>query len=132
MNWFEIIKRQIASTKGKTFQLDFNQPMIEEEEDCKRRFRAVQDKLRSLTIAELERAGGDWSFYEEYYFYDEKRDRSGFRPELNIFLSFDESIPDEIYCKAIEQYENTAINNSRLEDYDKYKILTEKKNAWLK
>ena len=34
MNWFNILKNQIASTKGKTFQFDFNQPMIEEEE-CK-------------------------------------------------------------------------------------------------
>ena len=34
MSWWNIIKNQIASTKGKTFQLDFNQPMIEDEEDC--------------------------------------------------------------------------------------------------
>tara|TARA_R100000734_G_scaffold17196_1_gene13420 strand:- start:974 stop:1504 length:531 start_codon:yes stop_codon:yes gene_type:complete len=35
MSWWSIIKNQIASTKGKTFQLDFNRPMVEEEdEDC--------------------------------------------------------------------------------------------------
>ena len=34
MNWFNILKNQIASTKGKTFQLDFNQPMVEDD-DCK-------------------------------------------------------------------------------------------------
>ena len=36
MNWWSILKNQVASTKGKkTFQLDFNQPMIEEEDNCK-------------------------------------------------------------------------------------------------
>jgi len=34
MSWWSIIKNQIASTKGKTFQLDFNKPMIEEDDDC--------------------------------------------------------------------------------------------------
>tara|TARA_R100001510_G_scaffold48686_1_gene46592 strand:+ start:2042 stop:2737 length:696 start_codon:yes stop_codon:yes gene_type:complete len=34
MSWWSIIKNQIASTKGKTFQLDFNQPMIEDDDDC--------------------------------------------------------------------------------------------------
>ena len=54
--WWEILKRQVASTKGKQFQLDFSQPMIEEEEeDCKKRFQAVQNKLRNLTIAGLKR-----------------------------------------------------------------------------
>ena len=35
MDWFSVLKNQVASTKGKTFQLDFNQPMVEEDdEDC--------------------------------------------------------------------------------------------------
>jgi len=123
-----LVKRQIASTKGKQFQLDFNQPMIEEEEEnCKKKFLAVQDKLKSLTISGLTKADAHWSPYDQNHFYDEKRDPIGMRPELGIFVLFDESIPDEIYCKAIEQYENTAISKSILEDYGKYRILTEKR-----
>jgi len=50
MNWFEILKRQIASTKGKTFQLDFNQPMIEEEDNCKERLIKMVDSLNKLDL----------------------------------------------------------------------------------
>ena len=48
MNWWSIIKNQIASTKGKTFQLDFNQPMIEEEDNCKERLIKMVDTLTKL------------------------------------------------------------------------------------
>ena len=51
MNWFNILKNQIASTKGKTFQLDFNQPMIEEEE-CKEKLRAVLKQVESINSIE--------------------------------------------------------------------------------
>jgi len=38
MNWWDILKNQMASTKGKTCQLDFSEPMVEEEEDeCRRK-----------------------------------------------------------------------------------------------
>ena len=48
--WWEIIKNQIASTKGKTFQLDFNQPMIEEEENCKERLIKMIDALSKIDV----------------------------------------------------------------------------------
>jgi len=126
--WWEILKRQVASTKGKQFQLDFSEPMVEEEEeDCKKRFQAVQNKLRSLNIAELEKERGDLGSFETHYHFDKKR-----RPAnaiLEIFLSFDESIPDEIFCKAIEQYENTPIGEIKLEDYGEYRVLTENREV---
>ena len=50
MNWFEILKKQIASTKGKTFQLDFNQPMIEEDENCKERLIKMIDALSKIDV----------------------------------------------------------------------------------
>lgn len=50
MNWWDIIKNQIASTKGKTFQLDFNQPMIEEEENCKERVIKMIDALSKIDV----------------------------------------------------------------------------------
>tara|TARA_R100001509_G_scaffold75662_2_gene42309 strand:+ start:5041 stop:5643 length:603 start_codon:yes stop_codon:yes gene_type:complete len=128
--WWDIIKNQIASTKGKTFQLDFNQPMIEEEEeDCKKRFQAVQTKLRMLTIAELREEEESSGSYDNHYHYDEKREFGAFRPELEIFLLFEKNIPDEIYCKAIEQYENTPIGESKLEDYGEYRVLTENREV---
>lgn len=45
-----LVKRQIASTKGKTFQLDFNQPMIEEEDNCKERLIKMIDTLNKIDL----------------------------------------------------------------------------------
>jgi len=130
MNWFKILKRQIASTKGKTFQLDFNQPMIEEEEeDCKKRFQAVQNKLRNLTIAGFKRKKED-SFPDfEYYSYKPEEAELMYLPQAEVFLSLKGRFPDEIYCKAIEQYENTPIGESKLEDYGEHRVLTEKRTV---
>lgn len=50
MSWFDILKNQIASTKGKTFQLDFNQPMIEEEDNCKERLINILNKLETFLL----------------------------------------------------------------------------------
>tara|TARA_R100001510_G_scaffold29276_1_gene25948 strand:- start:2403 stop:2990 length:588 start_codon:yes stop_codon:yes gene_type:complete len=50
MNWWSIIKNQIASTKGKTFQLDFSQPMIEDEESCKERLIKIVDALSKIDL----------------------------------------------------------------------------------
>tara|TARA_R100001163_G_C5067980_1_gene207605 strand:+ start:3638 stop:4189 length:552 start_codon:yes stop_codon:yes gene_type:complete len=49
--WWNILKRQVASTRGKQFQLDFNQPMIEEEEDnCKKRLINILNKLETFIL----------------------------------------------------------------------------------
>ena len=48
MNWFNILKNQIASTKGKTFQLDFSQPMVEEEDNCKKKLLELYDKIDKI------------------------------------------------------------------------------------
>lgn len=49
MSWFDILKNQIASTKGKQFQLDFSEPMVEEEEDeCKRKLIAFLKKVETM------------------------------------------------------------------------------------
>ncbi len=53
MNWWDILKNQVASTKGKTFQLDFSEPMIEDEsckEKLKNIFRRVHKKHTSMNI----------------------------------------------------------------------------------
>ena len=48
--WWDIIKNQVASTKGKTFQLDFSEPMIEEDENCKERLIKMIDALSKIDV----------------------------------------------------------------------------------
>jgi len=130
--WWDIIKNQIASTKGKTFQLDFNQPMIEEEEeDCKKRYQSVVNKISNLNFAGLkkEAKNDEWmidglksfDFIEEE-FYEEKK----LRPDVETYTLFSDKIPEEIYCNAIEQYEKTRYGGSELDNYGEYRVLTEK------
>ena len=49
MNWFDIIKNQIASTKGKTFSLDFSQPMVEEDDSCKQKLIDLAKRVESFS-----------------------------------------------------------------------------------
>ncbi len=49
MNWFDILKNQIASTKGKQFQLDFSQPMVEEDDSCKQKLLDLAKRLESFS-----------------------------------------------------------------------------------
>ncbi len=47
MDWFSILKNQMASTKGKQFQLDFSQPMVEDDDDCKRKLIKLYEKFKN-------------------------------------------------------------------------------------
>ena len=53
MSWWSIIKNQIASTKGKTFQLDFSEPMVEDEETCKEKLLAIVKKFWELDFEQF-------------------------------------------------------------------------------
>lgn len=48
MNWFNILKNQIASTSAGSFELDFNQPMVEQEEEkCKQKLIKLYEKFQN-------------------------------------------------------------------------------------
>lgn len=50
MNWFDILKNQVASTTEAAFELDFNQPMVEAEESkCKPKLLALAKRLQSFS-----------------------------------------------------------------------------------
>jgi len=97
LDWFSILKNQVASTKGKQFQLDFTQPMVEED-NCKDKLMAVVRKLEGITSFEgltgkINHSGIARRFYspEGYVL------RLVFQGELD-------EVPEEVCCKAIETY----------------------------
>ena len=97
MMWWDIIKNQIASTKGKTFQLDFNQPMIEEDNSCKERFLEMLnkvDKLGDSLDKKINTDGRVSPMTKEYPFYSRITNPSDY-----------EALPEEAYCEALDFYD---------------------------
>ncbi len=114
--WWEILKRQITSTKGKQFQLDFNQPMIEEEEDdCRKRFFEIIDRVNKaertdtsvFSRSSSESTAKRWEI--ETDFPDFERVPISYHTHKigNI-----DKIPEEIFCKALEMLDRRAFDNT--------------------
>ena len=61
MNWFNVLKNQVASTKGKTFQLDYTQPMIEEN-NCRDEFTQLTKKAINVNVGKEYDAGENYKF----------------------------------------------------------------------
>lgn len=90
MNWFDILKNQIASTKGKQFQLDFTQPMVEEEEEpCKEKLIKLYEKFKN-----------NWDSISKPLV--EKLKTSKVRRDRDRFIySKLSSVPEEVCCEVI-------------------------------
>ena len=141
--WWEILKRQVASTKGKQFQLDFNQPMIEDS-DCKKEFTELVMKARMKTLdrpIELIDFGLDEDniYYILYkpklepvkskgYFLG-KPDVKPDAPEIAYQIAGHAEgwaeqfidghpIPEEVYCKALELYKSNQNHEASVGDYN--------------
>lgn len=124
MNWWDIIKNQIASTKGKTFQLDFNQPMIEEEEDdCRKRFLEIMNRINKADRTDRplpNDRGYEVEGLNRRRWAIEKKSpdfRSIFIEYSVIQRGDPDQIPEEVFCKALEMLKAASYNDS---------ILTEK------
>lgn len=115
MNWWDILKNQIASTKGKTFQLDFNQPMVEDDDDCRKRFFEIIDKINKaertdtsiLSTSSSASTKKRWKI--ETDFPDFEKVHIGYHTHKigNI-----DKIPEEIFCKALEMLDRRAFDTT--------------------
>jgi hypothetical protein len=122
------LKNQVASTKGKTFQLDFNQPMVEDT-NCKDKLREIANRVKQISsIDGYEPTGKSKtdSFGHSLYF------RLTGATQYNVQIySKDElnEVPEEVCCALIDMYKSTANNDytfppvnirKNLQDYDLY------------
>ena len=97
MNWFDILKNQISSAKGKTFQLDFTQPMVEED-NCKDKLMAVVRKLEGIASFEGITGKINHNGIARRFVSPE-----GYVLRLVYKGELDE-VPEEVCCKVIETY----------------------------
>jgi hypothetical protein len=112
MNWFDILKNQIASTEGKQFQLDFNKPMIEDD-DCKKTLMRIAKKISNINsiegypyIKNVRQKNEFKIFSEEDVEFRSFLETSYVR--LNSGGSYLKDVPEEVCCKAIELYKSLA------------------------
>ena len=89
MKWFNILK--VLGTKSGFSQLDFDNVVIEDEDDCKRKVKKLIDRFSNLQFAGYKREQ-----YETYTVYSKPNAR------LRIEHYFDDSFTEEVYCKILE------------------------------
>ena len=117
MKWFEILKNQIASTKGKQFQLDFNQPMIEDD-DCKKTLMAIYERfIAKESIEGYSFMRDDDTAYPNFKAFMDTESAKTTETGKEIYLrAFGKNTlknaPEEVCCKAIEIYKSLGENSS--------------------
>tara|TARA_R110002012_G_scaffold261648_1_gene443575 strand:- start:1435 stop:2016 length:582 start_codon:yes stop_codon:yes gene_type:complete len=110
--WFDILK--VLGTKSGYAQLDFDNIVVEEETNCKKRFQEICNAFRKFTKQEfkinnfgteiLDLVNTESS--EDSAYFDEPKGM-GIRKVDVIFSAFvyDPKIPEEVYCKALEVFD---------------------------
>ena len=109
MNWFSILK--VLGTKSGYAQLDFDNIVEEEEDNCKKRFIEMCKRLEKMA-KEIERTLPeeilDTSLYgeESTITFNKTRDLDGnpSHSRIDILHDYEEisRIPEEVICKALE------------------------------
>jgi len=118
LSWFDIVK--VLSSKTGYAQLDFDNTVEEDEDNCKKRFQELCNKLEKAT-KEIERKLSD-------------KDVRNVSPKpSNITLVFDNEdevssyiesgflynpdIPEEVYCKVLDMFDRNITDLERIGDY---------------
>ena len=118
MDWFSVLKNQVASTKGKQFQLDFSQPMVEDDDDCKKTLMEIYDRfIAKESIEGYTFMKDDDSAYPNFKaFLDNESAQTTERGKEIYLRAFGKNIlknaPEEVCCKAIEIYKSLGDNSS--------------------
>lgn len=112
MSWFDIVK--VLSSKTGYAQLDFDNIVEEEEDNCKKRWQELMDKIRNPTGIGAKVLIGDR--VTNVYL-----DENPYNNPIITEYVFDDNIPEEVYCKALEVLE-TNPNDTDAIDVGEYNI----------
>jgi len=118
--WFNILK--VLGTKTGFAQLDFDNVVIEDEDDCKKRWQQLCQELKEFTIPNTETKTEHDEMH--YVYFINWEDSS-----LWLHYDYDSEIPEEVYCKALEMLFDTSLTNINEEEIGNYSI---NKISWVK
>lgn len=105
--WQQILKAELASQSGYA-QLDFDNIVEEEEANCKEILRELHSKLRKIRFDVQINSRKHSAILHEHdgnflRFYPKNGSRIN-----SIYHAFDDTLPEEVYCKAIEQFKESG------------------------
>ena len=130
MNWFDILK--VLGTKTGFSQLDFDNIVIEDDDNCKERWQKNVEAYRNFAKRDFKYrpkkekgmpyVDGYVMSREEHNFgtqYIEPKRKDGRHSNGIIFLlySYDPNIPEEVYCKALEMRDKKTGGSIDMEGY---------------
>mgnify|MGYP003133415449 CR=1 FL=1 len=119
MNWFDILK--ILGTKSGFEQLDFDNIVEEEEDNCKRRWKELCMKAEALSksLQKREELIGVKQPQRDFtaFFDADEIGQAGQNDMLQVHYSFDDSVPEEVYCKVLEMLDDGRSGNEPMGEY---------------
>tara|TARA_R100000406_G_C3067372_1_gene113198 strand:+ start:91 stop:621 length:531 start_codon:yes stop_codon:yes gene_type:complete len=123
MNWFNILK--VLGTKSGYAQLDFDNIIEEEDDNCKKRWKELGAKLLNANIQgiglerEVQENGEDVIYYVDYELAKESKQY------VLAGVGFDDSVPEEVYCKALEMLEAAQMKEGKETEYiGEYEVIS--------
>lgn len=122
MKWFDILK--VLGTKTGFSQLDFDNIVIEEDEDnCKRRWQESVNKFNQFEIdsfryKEIKQRLPSRKMGRTVYNLFLEGEGDGSFIEIEHESAYDPDVPEEVYCAAIKLFENSR----KTRDYTHGKI----------
>ena len=134
MSWFNILKNQVAATSEGMFELDFSEPMVvEEEETCKKKLRALYNRLKNFSppAGFKKKTIRPYNSDFRYRFLTDNYRPSGEQIRVSGKDLLDE-VPEEICCKAIELFKRAAYDDDAYDNGKEtgYEIYVEKNLAY--
>ena len=121
--WRDVLKNiQISSQR--TGSKNYAEP--DEEDDCVKKFYAVMEKLKNLQIDGLKKEETE---YGQIFFYENGKEFEGhnnYDVQIALYPDAFGNVPNEIFCLAIEQYENLFMGGHKYSREGTFRIITER------
>ena len=105
----------MASQSGYA-QLDFDNVVIEEEDDCKKRWQQICQEIKGFTIPNTKEKKMDYNGLSRVDFINWEDSA------LWKHYDYDNEIPEEVYCKALEMLFDTSLIDGKEEEIGNYSI----------
>jgi len=140
MKWFDILK--VLGTKSNFSQLDFDNIVIEDDDDCKKQWQAMCDRIekaiKGLDLSSLLDDDMDYEFaeglipshaaigesrYTDSYGkyarggggFKSKEFKEGYRAKIDCSWGYNPKIPEEVYCAALDILSRLIRGESKLD-----------------
>jgi hypothetical protein len=126
LSWFDIVK--VLSSKTGYAQLDFDNIVEEDEDNCKRRWQELCNKIEKAT-KEVERKLSNKDVTQKpnklpsniTLVFD---DKDGVSSYIESIFLYDPDVPEEVYCVALDMLNRNMNDVKQIENYVLHSMIT--------